>query len=224
MTSPLHLDLFFLAGDSRLRSGRGERQSWGAPGSVSAAAEAAAARRCRLGDRSDVRRLRPFEPSRSSYSTGAPSARLLKPSPAMLLWCTKRSFVPWSGVMNPYPLLSLNHLTVPLAMKKHLPYRRQERVRKAQRANRTRSGFRLQHTSPDDDGHLALGGLRLVPSRAPSGADPPQIRQRSGRRAREDSRHARGRRPDGGRRQFCARVPAPMPRRTLPAEARPGAI
>jgi hypothetical protein len=28
---------------------------------------------------------------------------------------------PSSGVMNPYPLASLNHFTVPEAMKKHLP-------------------------------------------------------------------------------------------------------
>ena len=28
---------------------------------------------------------------------------------------------PSSGVMKPYPLLSLNHLTVPVAIEKHLP-------------------------------------------------------------------------------------------------------
>src|SRR2546423_13952239 len=33
--------------------------------------------------------------------------------------------------MKPYPFASLNHLTVPLAMKKHLPYYDHERVRKA---------------------------------------------------------------------------------------------
>src|ERR671915_2516159 len=59
----------------------------------------------------------PFAPSRDSNSTRLPSARLLKPSPAIELWCTNRSFVPSSGVMNPYPLLSLNHFTVPLAIK-----------------------------------------------------------------------------------------------------------
>jgi hypothetical protein len=36
----------------------------------------------------------------------------------------------------------LNHLTVPLAIKTP-PYQVQERVRKAPRANRTRSGYRL---------------------------------------------------------------------------------
>jgi hypothetical protein len=29
-------------------------------------------------------------------------------------WCTKQSFVPSSGVMKPKPLVSLNHLTVPV--------------------------------------------------------------------------------------------------------------
>src|SRR6266516_6174737 len=40
----------------------------------------------------------------------------------MLLWWTKRSLAPSSGVMKPYPLLSLNHFTVPVAMQKHLPH------------------------------------------------------------------------------------------------------
>src|SRR2546422_10396029 len=30
-------------------------------------------------------------------------------------WWTKRSFPPSSGVMKPYPLSSLNHLTIPVA-------------------------------------------------------------------------------------------------------------
>src|SRR3954466_5389277 len=34
----------------------------------------------------------------------------------MLLWWTKRSFEPSSGVMKPKPFSSLNHLTVPVAM------------------------------------------------------------------------------------------------------------
>jgi hypothetical protein len=34
----------------------------------------------------------------------------------MLLWWTKRSLEPSSGVMKPKPLSSLNHLTVPVAM------------------------------------------------------------------------------------------------------------
>src|SRR5215211_7086171 len=59
----------------------------------------------------------PLAPWRSSYSTRAPSARVLKPSATMFEWCTKRSFEPSSGVMKPYPLLSLNHLTVPLSIK-----------------------------------------------------------------------------------------------------------
>src|SRR4051794_10607761 len=77
----------------------------------------------------------------------------------MLLWCTKRSFDPSSGVMKPYPFASLNHLTVPLAMKKHLPYC-YERVRKALRPNRTRS--RLQ---------ASVAAIRPDPlKRSPAGA------------------------------------------------------
>src|SRR5205814_4811246 len=43
----------------------------------------------------------PFEPSRCSNVTRAPSASVLKPSPAMLLWCTNTSFAPSSGLMKP---------------------------------------------------------------------------------------------------------------------------
>src|SRR5690349_18749911 len=32
----------------------------------------------------------------------------------MAEWCTKQSFWPFSGVMKPKPLASLNHLTVPV--------------------------------------------------------------------------------------------------------------
>src|SRR5688500_6146630 len=35
----------------------------------------------------------------------------------MLLWCTKRSFSPPSGAMKPKPFESLNHFTVPVAIK-----------------------------------------------------------------------------------------------------------
>src|SRR3954468_19029842 len=34
----------------------------------------------------------------------------------MLVWWTKRSLLPSSGVMKPKPFSSLNHLTVPVAM------------------------------------------------------------------------------------------------------------
>src|SRR5687767_3996755 len=63
----------------------------------------------------------PLAPSVTSYSTFAPSASDLKPSPWMLLKWTKTSFEPSSGVMKPYPFSSLNHLTVPVAMRSHLP-------------------------------------------------------------------------------------------------------
>src|SRR3954466_15419409 len=39
----------------------------------------------------------------------------------MPLWCTKRSLPESSGVMNPKPLSSLNHLTVPVAILIFLP-------------------------------------------------------------------------------------------------------
>src|SRR5690349_10714404 len=35
----------------------------------------------------------------------------------MDVWCTKRSLPPSSGLMKPYPFESLNHFTVPVAMK-----------------------------------------------------------------------------------------------------------
>src|SRR5918996_4269725 len=63
----------------------------------------------------------PLAPSVTSYSTFAPSASDLKPSPTMLLKWTKTSFEPSSGVMKPYPFSSLNHLTVPVAIQSHLP-------------------------------------------------------------------------------------------------------
>src|SRR5687768_12961591 len=73
----------------------------------------------------------PLSPWRDSYSTFAPSARVLNPSPLMLEWWTKRSLPPSSGAMNPYPLLSLNHFTVPLAIEKHLLTSLHEQVREA---------------------------------------------------------------------------------------------
>src|SRR5919204_3202458 len=48
-----------------------------------------------------------------------------------------RSLPPSSGVMKPYPLASLNHLTVPVAMT-HLPHHVHERAGKALSASRTR--------------------------------------------------------------------------------------
>src|SRR5262249_16959551 len=62
----------------------------------------------------------PFSPSAASNSTFAPSLSDLNPSPAIDVWCTNKSLPSSSGAMNPYPLESLNHLTVPVAIKKHL--------------------------------------------------------------------------------------------------------
>src|SRR5690349_3998303 len=58
----------------------------------------------------------PLDVSPSSYSTFAPSVSVRKPSPAMPEKCTNASFPPSSGVMNPKPFSSLNHLTTPVAI------------------------------------------------------------------------------------------------------------
>jgi hypothetical protein len=49
-----------------------------------------------------------------SNSTASPSASDLKPFPSIALKCTKQSFWPLSGVMNPNPYASLNHFTLPV--------------------------------------------------------------------------------------------------------------
>src|SRR5438105_6812043 len=51
----------------------------------------------------------------------------------MLLWWTNRSLSPSSGVMNPKPFGSLNHFTVPVAIKTP-PLPTHERARKTLRA------------------------------------------------------------------------------------------
>src|ERR687889_1823797 len=58
----------------------------------------------------------PLPDSPSSYSTFAPSASVRKPSPEIPEKCTNASFPPSSGVMNPKPFSSLNHLTTPVAI------------------------------------------------------------------------------------------------------------
>src|SRR5688500_4472123 len=58
----------------------------------------------------------PLGDSPSSYSTFAPSARVRKPSPEIPEKCTNASLPPSSGVMNPKPFSSLNHLTTPVAI------------------------------------------------------------------------------------------------------------
>src|ERR1700757_2686867 len=87
----------------------------------------------------------PFCPSDGSNSTFAPSVRVLKPSPAIALKWTNTSLPPSSGVMKPYPFASLNHLTVPVLIRKHLPYN-----------SRTCKGRRLQRKPG-----LVLGDLRI---------------------------------------------------------------
>src|SRR6185437_4319567 len=78
----------------------------------------------------------PFCPSDGSNSTFAPSVRVLKPSPAIALKWTNTSLPPASGVMKPYPFASLNHLTVPVAIEKHLLYLTENGQRRRELRNR----------------------------------------------------------------------------------------
>src|SRR5580765_8580547 len=61
----------------------------------------------------------PFGPAVTSKDTFWFSFRDLKPLPWIAEKCANRSLPPPSGVMNPKPLESLNHLTVPVAMSFH---------------------------------------------------------------------------------------------------------
>ena len=76
----------------------------------------------------------PFSPSFRSNVTRWPCFNVLKPSILIAEKWAKRSSPPSSGVINPYPLASLNHFTVPvevaadnanrekgLMFRKHLP-------------------------------------------------------------------------------------------------------
>src|SRR5436190_17055079 len=58
----------------------------------------------------------PFGPVVTSKETFWPSFNVLKPGMLIAEKCANRSSPPPSGVMNPKPLASLNHLTVPVAI------------------------------------------------------------------------------------------------------------
>ena len=58
----------------------------------------------------------PFGPCTTSKVTFWPSLRVLNPFIWMAEKCANRSSPPSSGVMNPKPFASLNHLTVPVAI------------------------------------------------------------------------------------------------------------
>src|SRR6185312_16268478 len=60
----------------------------------------------------------PLGPCTISNRTRWPSFRLRNPCARIAEKCTKTSAPPPSGVMNPKPLASLNHLTVPTAIRK----------------------------------------------------------------------------------------------------------
>src|SRR5512145_2565375 len=67
----------------------------------------------------------PFGPWVTSKLTFWPSFRVLKPCIWIAEKCANRSSPPSSGVMNPYPFASLNHLTVPVAIQL-VPYRNED--------------------------------------------------------------------------------------------------
>ena len=112
----------------------------------------------------------PFAPSAPSKSTFAPSASVLKPSPPIALWWTKTSLPPASGVINPYPFASLNHLTIPVAMKNTSPARR-ERAAEAQKRNQ----YSLVVVPT-----LAAAGCHTERCGGDTAADPPPGRSRRG--------------------------------------------
>jgi hypothetical protein len=58
----------------------------------------------------------PLGPWVTSKLTFWPSFRVLKPCMLIAEKCANRSSPPSSGVMNPKPFASLNHLTVPVAI------------------------------------------------------------------------------------------------------------
>jgi hypothetical protein len=68
----------------------------------------------------------PLGPSVTSKLTFHPSFKDLKPSIFMAEKCTNKSSPLSSGVMKPNPLVSLNHFTVPVAIKKFLKNKKPE--------------------------------------------------------------------------------------------------
>src|SRR5439155_15045088 len=58
----------------------------------------------------------PFGPVVTSNETFWPSLSVLNPGILIAEKCANRSSPPPSGVMNPNPLASLNHFTVPVAI------------------------------------------------------------------------------------------------------------
>src|SRR5258708_8578791 len=62
---------------------------------------------------------RPFGPFTTSNSTFCPSAKVRKPSALIAVWWQNTSSPPPSCVMKPKPFVSLNHFTVPVAIRRH---------------------------------------------------------------------------------------------------------
>src|SRR5262245_45731914 len=58
----------------------------------------------------------PFRPGTSSYCTFWPSRSVRRPARSTAEMWTNASLEPSLGWMNPYPLVGLNHFTVPVGM------------------------------------------------------------------------------------------------------------
>src|SRR3954451_2248143 len=72
----------------------------------------------------------PLGPCVTSNETFCPSLRVLKPFIWIAEKCANKSSPPSSGVIKPKPLESLNHLTVPVAIKSVFLYRLNHTSRK----------------------------------------------------------------------------------------------
>ena len=83
----------------------------------------------------------PLGPCVTSNWTFWPSLRVLKPFIWIAEKCANKSSPPSSGVIKPKPLESLNHLTVPVAIKSIF------QLKKITRAVKARSLARLKHSA-----------------------------------------------------------------------------
>src|SRR2546422_6081447 len=100
----------------------------------------------------------PFGPSTTSKDTAWLSFSDLYPAIWILLWWANRSLPPSSGVMNPKPLESLNHFTVPVDIFNFLLYRLSGGTRPETGKG---SGRELTATSETARKRFGRGRLRL---------------------------------------------------------------
>src|SRR5690554_8043674 len=100
----------------------------------------------------------PFCPWTATKDTCWPSCRLLKPEDWMELKWTKRSG-PLCGVMNPKPLASLNHFTVPVCLSDilFLPGAKVDgRTRAAEAGCKEEAGNRCSGNQSTTSGHVSM--------------------------------------------------------------------